>query len=64
VLIHCVAGISRSTAAAIIVLMCLGHDYQTAESYVHQIRPIADPNRLMLELYQRSLTNLDDSTLI
>ena len=61
VLIHCIAGISRSTAAAMIVLMCLDHGIDEARSHILKIRPIADPNQLMLDLYQRSLEldNLD-----
>ena len=59
VLIHCVVGISRSTAAAIIVLQCLGHTYLESRVHVHQIRPIADPNTLMLNLYNQIVDDLD-----
>lgn len=51
VAIHCMMGISRSPAAALIVLMTLGHDYDTALSYVKYIRVIAEPNQLMLDLF-------------
>lgn len=51
VLIHCYAGISRSTAAAMIVLARLSHKEKANEHYktVLAVRDIAEPNTLMLE---------------
>ncbi len=52
VLIHCAQGISRSTAAAMIVLMTCGATREQARAEVLKIRPIARPNALMLRLYE------------
>lgn len=51
VLIHCAAGISRSTAAAAIVLMERGAAEDEALAEVKRIRPCARPNELMLAIY-------------
>lgn len=51
VLIHCAAGISRSTAAAMIVLMERGATEDEALAEVKRIRPCAQPNALMLAIY-------------
>ena len=59
VLIHCKMGISRSTATAIIVLMTLGHDYESAKKHVYSIRSIANPNTLMIGLYDGSIKECD-----
>lgn len=48
ILVHCFAGVSRSTAAALTVLLRDGWSVKDAAEYVFKIRPIADPNRLML----------------
>lgn len=58
VLIHCHMGISRSTAAAIILLANHGSDAEAAVARVTQLRPIAWPNLRMIELADR-LMNLD-----
>ena len=53
VLVHCLAGVSRSTAAAMIIIACwLGDHARSAEIYDHvrAIRACAVPNLHMLEL--------------
>ncbi len=52
ILIHCIAGISRSSASAIILLEELGYTTNNAISHVFKVRPIAVPNTLMLEIYR------------
>lgn len=49
-LIHCYAGISRSTATGIIVRYIQQENRDEAEAmeYIYRIRPIASPNLLML----------------
>jgi len=49
-LIHCFAGMSRSTAFAIAVLIQHGMDYVEAFKHVAMIRPILLPNRLIIKL--------------
>lgn len=58
VLIHCHMGISRSTAAAIILLADHGHAPEAAVEHVCAIRPVAWPNLRMIELGDR-LLNLE-----
>lgn len=53
-LIHCWAGISRSTAAAYIVL-CLTQPEVVAAREVYRLRPQAQPNILMVRLADRIL---------
>ena len=53
VLIHCRMGISRSTAAAMIVLLEHGLSEADALSIVKEVRPIACPNTHMLDLYRQ-----------
>jgi len=55
-LIHCTAGISRSTAAAMLVIcqMHPGHE-QSAFQLVKSLRPQADPNRLLIKFGDRLL---------
>lgn len=48
--IHCMFGLARSPAAAIIVLRTLGYSSDDALAYVKQIQPLARPNILMLKL--------------
>lgn len=50
ILVHCKFGISRSTAAAIIILQQVGLSYEQAFKHVLTIRPIAQPNILMLNM--------------
>jgi predicted protein tyrosine phosphatase len=60
VLIHCEAGVSRSTAAALIIYACWfgrGREHEAMERVIAQ-RPIAIPNRRMVELAD-SLLRLD-----
>lgn len=52
ILVHCIAGISRSSASAIILLEELGYTHHDAKMAVFRVRPIAIPNMLMLELYK------------
>jgi predicted protein tyrosine phosphatase len=57
VLIHCEAGVSRSTAAALIMYACwLGPGYEReAMERVLSLRPIAIPNRRMVALADKLL---------
>jgi predicted protein tyrosine phosphatase len=60
VLIHCEAGVSRSTAAALIIYACWfgrGREHEAMERVLAQ-RPIAIPNRRMVKLAD-SLLQLD-----
>jgi predicted protein tyrosine phosphatase len=57
VLIHCEAGVSRSSAAALIMYACWfgrGREREAMERVVSQ-RPVAIPNRRMIELADRLL---------
>jgi predicted protein tyrosine phosphatase len=57
VLIHCGAGISRSSAAALIMYACwMGPgEEQEAMEKVFTLRPTARPNRRMIELADKIL---------
>jgi predicted protein tyrosine phosphatase len=57
VLIHCEAGVSRSSAAALIMYACWFGPGQEDEAMVRVLdqRPIAMPNRRMVELADRLL---------
>jgi predicted protein tyrosine phosphatase len=60
VLIHCEAGVSRSTAAALIIYACWlgqGREHEAMERVIAQ-RPYAIPNRRMVKLAD-SLLQLD-----
>ena len=60
VLIHCEAGVSRSTAAALIIYACWfgrGREHEAMERVIAQ-RPISIPNRRMVKLAD-SLLQLD-----
>ena len=50
VVVHCEAGVSRSTAASIIGLCSLGLSAEAAFNEVENINPVALPNRRMLRL--------------
>ena len=52
VLIHCAAGISRSTATAQIILEELGLTEQEAINEVLKVRPQARPNNYLLSIYK------------
>jgi predicted protein tyrosine phosphatase len=57
VLIHCEAGVSRSTAAALIMYaywLGPGHEWEAMERVLAQ-RPVALPNRRMVQLADRLL---------
>jgi predicted protein tyrosine phosphatase len=57
VLIHCEAGVSRSTAAALIMYACWlgpGGEYEAMARVLAQ-RPIAMPNRRMVEIADKLL---------
>lgn len=53
-LIHCKMGVSRSPAAGMIVLTECGMDINDAYEYILTRRPVAIPNTLMLELYNKN----------
>lgn len=55
ILFHCHAGISRSTAAAFIFLATLGMKKEDAWATVMTVRPIAQPNSLMIKLASREM---------
>lgn len=57
-LFHCHAGISRSTAAALITLLVDGRDVFDSIRWVRTIRPSANPNALMIRYYLDTLTDL------
>jgi len=59
VLIHCHAGISRSTAAAIILLAHRGAAAEAAVAQVVSVRPKAWPNLRMIEIGDRMLKQED-----
>ena len=50
ILVHCWAGKSRSTAAALVILYDKLRDYQKARETLLRIRPQAAPNRLICRL--------------
>ena len=50
ILVHCEAGLSRSSASSIIGLTCLGYDADTAFDVVCNANPRSVPNRRMLRL--------------
>lgn len=50
ILIHCHMGISRSTAAAVMLLAARGRDAEAAVARVAELRPVAWPNLRMVEL--------------
>ena len=50
ILVHCEAGLSRSSASSIIGLTCLGYDADTAFEIVCNANPRSVPNRRMLRL--------------
>lgn len=56
VLIHCMQGISRSSAAAVILLLATGQfdDARLAAQFLRAAKPDIDPNERMLELYALS----------
>lgn len=51
VLIHCSAGISRSTACALTLLISKGFSYEDALKIVYKARPQACPNDTVIKLY-------------
>ena len=51
--IHCMFGISRSPAAAIIVLSALGYPSDVAIEHVLRLQPLARPNLLMLKIDEK-----------
>jgi len=55
VLVHCFAGISRSSATACAILRQHGMDYEDIRKYVQTIRPVAWPNSYLLGIYDELL---------
>jgi predicted protein tyrosine phosphatase len=55
VLVNCTAGISRSPAAAIILLLARDMDPKDVISFVHKARETMWPNGLMIKLAEESL---------
>ncbi len=51
VLIHCYAGISRSTASAMILLRELGYTLPEIKKYIIEQSPWANPNTKLLQYY-------------
>lgn len=49
-LVHCMLGMSRSTAAAIAILIQHGMSYDAAFQHVETLRPILLPNELLIRL--------------
>lgn len=60
VMVHCSAGISRSTATAIMILMLHGADEQEAFGAVYAVRPQMNPNSLIIK-FADELLGLDGS---
>lgn len=61
VAINCGAGLSRSTAAALIILHEWGLSPKLSVEIVFTVRKLATPNRIMLELYgQKELDFIAD----
>jgi len=50
IMIHCHAGVSRSTAAGIILLTEFNHTFEKAEEEIQKIRPQSNPNEKLLSL--------------
>jgi predicted protein tyrosine phosphatase len=50
VLVHCLAGVSRSTAFAMLMLEARGLTREQSFAVVKRIRPCARPNKLLLRL--------------
>lgn len=48
-LVHCMLGISRSTAAAIAILIQHGMSYDAAFRHIETLRPILLPNQLLIQ---------------
>lgn len=55
VLVHCRAGISRSTATAIALLIMRGHSISSAFETIHIQRPMMWPNDLMIQHFDKLL---------
>jgi predicted protein tyrosine phosphatase len=55
ILIHCHMGVSRSTAAAVMLLAKESGDAEAAMARVAELRPIAWPNLRMIELADENL---------
>lgn len=55
VLFHCAAGISRSTAAALIFLIAAGWSYQDACKEIYKVRGYTSPNLLMIKYADKIL---------
>ena len=55
ILVHCHAGISRSTATAIGILIQHGYSPKEAFDYIYSVRPIMYPNSLFISLFDTAL---------
>lgn len=54
-LVHCHAGISRSTAVAIGILVYRGLDPEKAVKYIYKVRPSMLPNEYIIHLFDKHL---------
>jgi len=54
-LIHCTAGISRSTATALGILVYLGYSYEDAFNTVEKVRPWLHPNKWIIKCFDNAL---------
>lgn len=52
VAVHCHAGVSRSAAAAYIILRELGYSEEATMKTIKETSPFCDPNKLMLQIYK------------
>lgn len=57
IIVHCMAGISRSCAAAMIIAWDHMRDIGAVEKFIRAVRPIAAPNRLLCELADEWFNN-------
>jgi predicted protein tyrosine phosphatase len=54
-LVHCAAGVSRSTATAIAVMVDHDWSYEEAFAHIEKIRPQLNPNPWFIEVFDKTL---------